>query len=128
MRKVLPRILALVTLLALASCSAVTRTGERDVSRAQGDYGKAQPLVDRAKADLAKRLGITVDKITVQSVEATEFSDTSLGVREPGKVYAQVITPGYIIKLAVEDKVYEYHASAKNIVLVPAENASESGG
>ncbi len=85
------------------------------------DYGKAQPLVDMAKADLAGYLGISLGRIKVVSVEATEFPDTSLGVPEPGKMYAQVITPGYIIELAVDDAVYEYHASADRVVPVPKE-------
>jgi hypothetical protein len=60
-------------------------------------YGDAQPSVDLAKSDLAERLGVGLGEITVLSVEATEFPDASLGVPEPDKMYAQVITPGYIL-------------------------------
>jgi hypothetical protein len=81
----------------------------------------AEHLVGLAKADLAERLGINPDEIEVQDVEKTEFPDASLGVPEPGKMYAQVITPGYIIKLAVDDAVYEYHTSDDRVVLVPEE-------
>lgn len=88
-------------------------------SSEEGDYGEAQPLVDLAKAGLSERLGVDVDEITVRSVKAVEFSDTSLGVPEPGKMYAQVITPGYVIMLSVDDTVYEYHGSGDHIVLVP---------
>lgn len=55
----------------------------------------------------------------MQSVETTEFPDASLGVPEQGKVYAQVITPGYVIRLVVDDAVYEYHGSGDRVVFVP---------
>jgi hypothetical protein len=82
-------------------------------------YGDAQPLVNQSKDDLAERLGVRSEEITVQSVEATEFPDTSLGVPEPGKMYAQVVTSGYIIRLVVGGQTYEYHGSGERVVLVP---------
>jgi hypothetical protein len=81
-------------------------------------------IVELAKADLAQRLDIDPDEITVQSVEPTEFPDASLGVPEPGTAYAQVVTPGYIIDLAAAGQTYRYHASDARIVAVPeAQNA-----
>jgi hypothetical protein len=79
------------------------------------------PLVERAQADLAQRLGIDPTEIDVQSVEEAQFPDASLGVPEPDTAYAQVITPGYVIKLAVGDGVYTYHASEERVVFVPQE-------
>jgi hypothetical protein len=101
--------------------NGVKETFTLDVDNAppQGGDGEAQPLVDLSIADLAKRLGVGPDEITVQSVEATEFPNASLGVLEPGKVYAQVITPGYIIRLAVNGTVYEYHGSGDYVVFAP---------
>ena len=83
-------------------------------------------IVELAKADLAQRLGIGRDAITVQSVEPTEFSDASLGVPEPGMVYAQMITPGYIIDLAVAGQIYRYHASEERVVAVPEAQSAPS--
>lgn len=83
------------------------------------NYGQAQPLVDLARADLAECLNVGANEITVQSVEAVEFPDTSLGVPEPDRMYAQVITPGYIIMLVVNSTVYEYHGSGDRIVFAP---------
>ena len=80
---------------------------------------RANRLVKLAKAQLAELLGISPSQIEVQSVEATEFRDASLGVPEPGKVYAQVITPGYVIKLVVGGTVYQYHGGGGRVVLVP---------
>jgi hypothetical protein len=82
---------------------------------------RTQSLVDLAKADLAERLGVSRAEIVVKSIEAVEFPDTSLGVPEPGKMYAQVITPGYIIMLVVDGRTYEYHGSGDRIVFAPHE-------
>jgi len=59
-----------------------------------------QGLVMQAKEDLAGRLSIRVDLVGLVEVKAVEWSDASLGCPEPGKVYAQVVTPGYRIVLA----------------------------
>ena len=85
------------------------------------EYGSAQPIVDQAVSDLEQRLGVSAKDVTVQQVKETEFPDTSLGVPEPGKVYAQVVTPGYIVRLSVAGKTYEYHGSGKQVVMVPME-------
>jgi hypothetical protein len=82
-------------------------------------YGAAQYVVERAIADLRGRLDIRVEQVTVQEVVHTEFPDASLGVPKPDTVYAQVVTPGYVIRLAAEDKVYEYHGSGDRVVLAP---------
>ena len=74
-------------------------------------------LISLAKADLSLRLGVAADRIGVVGISATEFSDTSLGVPEPGKVYAQVITPGYVITLSVAERGYAYHGSGDRVVL-----------
>jgi hypothetical protein len=78
-------------------------------------------LVQRAKADLADQLSIRRDKIAVESVEQRQFPDASLGVPEPGRAYAQVVTPGYVIQLIAGDTVYEYHAGDDRVVLASGE-------
>jgi hypothetical protein len=85
------------------------------------------PLVERAQADLAQRLGVDPTEIDVQSVEEVQFLDASLGVPESDTAYAQVITPGYVIKLAVGDRVYTYHASEERVVFVPEETQAPQG-
>jgi hypothetical protein len=84
-------------------------------------YGDAQPIVDQAIADLEQRFGVSAQDVTVEQVKKTDFPDTSLGVPEPGKAYAQVITPGYIVRLTVAGKTYQYHGSGSRVVLAPEE-------
>ena len=82
--------------------------------------GDEQAVVDRAVADLKGRLGEDA-AIVVQEVIPTDFSDASLGMPEPGKVYAQALTPGYVVRLAVGDQVYIYHGSGDRVVLAAQE-------
>lgn len=70
-----------------------------------------EELVAMAKENLAKRLGIKVENISLVSTEKTIWSDASLGCFEPGKAYAQVMTPGYLIVLKAAGMEYDYHAS-----------------
>lgn len=104
--------------------------GEASAGETMGDgsaYGPLQSLVDLARANLAQRLGVKPEAVTVQRVEETNFSDASLGVPQRDQFYAQVITPGYAIKLAVGDQAYEYRASDERLVFVPPEGQTPSG-
>lgn len=70
----------------------------------------AEPVVERAREDLADRKGVGKEQITVVEVKAVNWPDTSLGCPQPGMMYAQVITPGYRILLSYEGQIYEYHS------------------
>lgn len=72
----------------------------------------AEGVVLKAKEDLAKRLGTQVSAIRVQQVESRDWPDTSLGCPEPGRAYAQVITPGYRVVLVLGSQTYVYHTSS----------------
>jgi len=88
----------------LATIPAATRTSRPTVS-------------DLAVADLAGQLGIAAEAITVRSVEAVEWNDASLGCAKPGRMYAQVITPGYRIVLEANGQSYEYHTGGGSTVV-----------
>ncbi len=70
-----------------------------------------------ALEDLASRLSLDKDAIEVLSVEKRTWNDASLGCPEPGKMYAQVITPGFLVRLEAEGAAYEYHTSLTHAVL-----------
>jgi hypothetical protein len=70
-----------------------------------------QVLIEKAKADLAGRLSIQADQISLlQAVEVT-WPDASLGCENPGMAAAQVLTPGYLILLGANQVQYEYHSN-----------------
>lgn len=63
-----------------------------------------------AVADCAARLGVEAGQVhVVRAVEVT-WRDASLGCPQPGRLYAQVITPGVLVELDVAGARYEYHA------------------
>lgn len=74
-----------------------------------------------AKADLAKRVNLTPDQISVVSVESVKWSDAGIGCPEPGKVYAQVITPGFRIVLRADGTAYTYHTGGNKVILCQPE-------
>jgi len=73
-------------------------------------------LIAKAVADLAARLGIDAGEIQVIKTESATWGDTSLGVPEPDKMYAQVLTPGYQIWLGFGAIVYTYHTDYARVV------------
>jgi hypothetical protein len=77
----------------------------------------AEPLVEKARQDAARRAGVARDQVTVKSVRAVQWSDSSLGCPEPGMMYAQVITPGYLISLDAGGKTYVYHSDERDRVV-----------
>jgi hypothetical protein len=78
----------------------------------------AEQAVRLAQEDLAQRLGLAAKAIQLVSVEAVEWSDTSLGCPQPGMVYAQVITPGFRVVLEAKRKRYEYHTDTGQCVVL----------
>jgi hypothetical protein len=86
---------------------------------------EAERVVRRAIEDLAQRLGLDGDRISLVTVEAVEWSDASLGCPQPGMVYAQVIVPGFRVKLEAGGQEYTYHSDAGQlVVLCPEERPS----
>lgn len=72
---------------------------------------------DRAKQDLAGRLGVDVNEIKIDSVESKEFSDMSLGAPADGEMAAQMIAYGWIITLSADGKKFDYRADKYQIRL-----------
>ncbi len=69
-----------------------------------------QRLVEQAKADLARRLSITEDRIELVSALQVDWPDTSMGCPQPGGEYLHVWVVGELIRLRAEGRVYEYHS------------------
>ena len=82
---------------------------------AQGQTGEpADPdsAVQAAKTLLAQQLGITESEITLASLEAVDWPNSCLGIDVPGRMCAQVITPGFRVVLEAEGKQYAFHTDA----------------
>lgn len=68
-------------------------------------------ILTQARTELADQLGIPAEQISVVQGEAMRWSDSSLGCPEPGKMYAQAITPGYQIILEHDGQQFDYRAN-----------------
>ena len=79
-------------------------------------HDKAE-AISRAKADLAKRLGVSESEVKEESVEETDFPDAALGAPERGEMSAMMITSGWRIRLGAGGKTYEYRADRNQLRL-----------
>lgn len=77
----------------------------------------SNPLVKQAKADLAIRLGIDVNKIEIVSVDQVTWPDGGLGCPQPGMYYTQVMVEGYQIILRYQGRQYDYRTDASHVFL-----------
>jgi len=72
---------------------------------------------ERAKQDLAERLGVAEREISVTRVVEREFSDMSLGAAAGGEMAAQMIVSGWQIVLGAGGNDYEYRADKHQLRL-----------
>jgi hypothetical protein len=84
---------------------------------------EAVDVVELAEIDLAKRLGATADQVQTISVTPIEWPDTSLGCPQPGQMYAQVVTPGFLLVLQSKDKAYPYHTDRRDNLILCGEQS-----
>lgn len=75
--------------------------------------------MEAAREHVATQMDISTEAMEVVATAAVEWSDASLGCPDPGKLYAQVITPGYRIILEVEGREIEVHTDqeGRNVVI-----------
>ncbi|HYX41975.1 MAG TPA: hypothetical protein VE821_09780 [Pyrinomonadaceae bacterium] len=71
----------------------------------------------RARADLAARLGVAENEIATESAEDADFPDANFGANMKGEVSAQMITPGWRIRLRANGSSYEYRANRNRLRL-----------
>ena len=69
----------------------------------------ATEAAEYAVRDLTEKLGIPPSNIIVAESGEMTWPDTSLGMPEPGKMYAQMLTEGFRVVLEAAGKRYEYH-------------------
>ena len=69
------------------------------------------------RATLAANLGIDPLSITQVEVVSIDWPDTCLGLPALGEMCAQVVTPGYRVRVQMGEVIYEFHTdqAAKNL-------------
>jgi hypothetical protein len=63
-----------------------------------------------AKADLARRLSVAADTITIVEVRDVIWPDMGLGCPRPDMGYRQVQVDGLLIRLESGGRIFEYHS------------------
>jgi len=76
----------------------------------QSPQAGLKSLIERAVNDLAQRTNLPIEDIKLLEARPVIWADASLGCPQPGMVYAQVLTPGFLIRLEAEGRTFEYHA------------------
>ncbi len=72
----------------------------------------------RARADLAKRLGVSESDVKEEGVEQADFPDAALGAPVEDEMSGQMITPGWRIRLSAKGHGgFEYRAGRNQIRL-----------
>ena len=87
------------------------------------------PPVAAAVEALAGYLHIEPAQVKVVDLEEVTWPDASLGVPEPGKMYAQVLVKGYRVTLEATGRRFEYHTDMTvRAVRVPTEQMAPAAG
>jgi hypothetical protein len=76
-----------------------------------------QKLIESSRQDLAKRLSVPVEEIVLLEAVGVTWPDSSLGCPQEGMAYAQVLIPGYLIRLQAGNAEFEYHAGKGSTVI-----------
>jgi hypothetical protein len=77
--------------------------------------------VDAATTDAASHLGVSRDTLRVEQVQSRKWPDSSLGCPQPGQLYSQVVTPGYLIVISSGSHQLEYHTDERTRVTLCTE-------
>jgi hypothetical protein len=78
-------------------------------------------VVAAALREAAARLGVSQTDLKVDQLEERQWPDTSLGCPRQGVLYAQVLTPGFLIVISGAGQQLEYHADERGRVVLCSE-------
>jgi len=110
--------LALVTLVVAAILSACSTATPAPTPSPMPIPPEAAASVDAAKQAAVTHLGVTPDQLQVSQVEARQWPDSSLGCPQPGQLYSQIVTPGFLVMLTSGAHQLEYHTDMRNRVVL----------
>lgn len=120
--RILPRIPAAALFFLLVACGSDTgASGDARTVTSDGAVGDLSAadndIATLAVKTLAAHLDVPVDAISVDTVRAIDWPDSSAGCPQPGEAYMQVITPGHRITLRVDGDFHFVHeANGRAIV------------
>lgn|GEM_PF-996464 len=113
---------SLATVLPTQAASALPEakeTGDTPVTNPQQTRA-----VDAARRELARAARTDADDAALVTISAQEWPDTALGCPQPGMMYQQVITLGYLVLLNARGKTYRVHTDTSGRAVV-CENGAD---
>jgi hypothetical protein len=75
---------------------------------AEGSDAQAA-AIEAARQDAAQRLNLSPSAVQLEDVQRRQWPDRALGCPRQGVLYAQIVTPGYVVVVAGGGKHLEYH-------------------
>jgi len=112
--------MGLALIVSVLTACASGATSSTPITPRQGASPVVPPesaaAVDAAMADAANHLGVSTDALRLEQVQVREWSDSSLGCPQPGQLYSQVVTPGYLIVITSGSRQLEYHTDERTRV------------
>jgi hypothetical protein len=94
-----------------------------DVANRLGEFASssAAPAADAEQkplvAAIARDLGVAPEEITSVKITPRVWPDAALGCQRPGEVYAQVLTPGYLVEIELGGERHEFHTDERDYVV-----------
>jgi hypothetical protein len=76
-----------------------------------------EEAIQKARQDLAQRLGVSESDIETQAADDAEFPDMALGASVADEMSGQMITPGWRIRLRANGQTVEYRANQHQVRL-----------
>ena len=95
---------------------------------AAGEQGDLPAAVVAARQALAERMSASPGEIEVIAYEEREWTDSCLGLGGPEESCLQVITPGWLVTLGLEGKVYEFRTDEAGNAVRAADQQLEKPG
>jgi hypothetical protein len=101
------------------AAAAATQASGAPPPAVKGASGLMPDQVGRAARDeVARALGLPSEQVSLEKVEAVQWTDASLGCAEAGKTYAQVVSPGFRVLLTAAGHPRQVHADAAGRMVV----------
>ena len=83
------------------------------------------PAVPGAMRSLAEAQGRAPQEVVVLGYQTVIWPDACLGIPQPGEICAQVETPGWLIQVSLDEKVYALHSDEAGVVVTWNEPPSD---
>ena len=77
-----------------------------------------EAAIQAALQTAAQQPGVDPSQLRVVRVESREWPDSSLGCPRPGQLYAQIVTPGFVVEVASGDRQLELHTDTRGRAVV----------